>query len=106
MQYTLEIRTIGGIADPGYLDRLAEIVYDVPDVIDPLLGLNDDGSVSASFCVVGSDPLAAAHDAVAAFVRACAAAGPLREGALGAADTATVERFAVERVDDREHVLA
>jgi hypothetical protein len=78
MDYSVEINTIEGVADHEYLDRLADLVYERKSLIDPLLALNDDGSVSASFCVRGPNPLQAANDAVELFLDAVAAAEPLR----------------------------
>lgn len=117
-EYSVEITTVSAIADSDYLDRLAEIVYDLPDLVDPLLGLNADGSISASFCVVGPNPLRAANDAVATFVNAVAQAGPLRgptvdeiahgtttvAAALEEASAGTVDSFGISRVGEREKV--
>ena len=78
MEYTVDLTTIEGIADSAYLDRLAEIVYGLPALVDPYLALNADGSVKASFCVDGDDPLQAASLAVEQLADALALARPLR----------------------------
>jgi hypothetical protein len=120
MEYTVEITTVPGIADSDYLDRLAEIVYETKILIDPLLGLEDNGSVTASFCFVGANPAIAASEAVNAFVLAVAAAQPLRgptpnESGKGSREAAmalsrfaaaTVGSFGLARVEEREKVLA
>lgn len=90
-----------------------------PELVDPLLGLNEDGSISASFCVVGANPIQAAHDAVATFVNALALTKPLRGpaadeidhgtatmAALEQASAATVGSFGISRVGEREKILA
>ena len=107
-EYALEIRTVEGIADSAFLDRLADLVYDLPNLIDPLLALNDDGSVSASVGVVEPNALEAARHAVAVFAQAVVEAGPLRTPDQGGADdgTATVGRFAVAPADDGKSVFA
>jgi hypothetical protein len=114
--YTLEINTIHGIADSDVLDRLAERVYELDDLIDPTLGLNDDGSITASFDVVGMDPLIASQRAVRAFLDAVGESQPLRlptgveeshgigEAAQGAASA--LEGFAIAPTADREAALA
>jgi hypothetical protein len=118
--YIVELTTIEGIADSSYLDRLAEVVYDLPLLVDPYLALEPNGAVSASFCVEGPDPLQAAQRAIEEFAHAATAAGPLRlpqaveEGrgkkaiaeALAEAAAATVSSFAVKRAEDRKKVLA
>jgi hypothetical protein len=116
VDYTLELTTIEGMADSDYLDRLADLVYDLPDLIDPLLALNDDGSVSASFCVVGHDPFQAAESALTSFLAAAVEAKPLRLPTEGEAELhdrtlaaglgATVGSFAVTPAHDRERVFA
>jgi hypothetical protein len=98
--YTVEISTTPGIADSDFLDRLAERVYDLEELVDPALGLNEDGSISASFDVAGADPLVASQVAVQKFVDAIAAAEPLTP-----ADTALVG-FAVTPAADREAAVA
>jgi thiazole synthase ThiGH ThiG subunit len=104
MEYTVEITTVPEIADPDYLDRLAEIVYEIPLLVDPLLGLNEDGSITASFCVATTnpDPVAAAGEAVYAFVQAVAAASPLQGQIAGA----TVGHIGISLVQEPEKVPA
>jgi hypothetical protein len=122
MEYTVEITTVPEIADSKYLDRLAEIVYAIPILVDPLLGLNENGSVTASFCFAAEtpDPIAAAGEAVYAFVQAVAEARPLRIPApnevgkgtqataagLGRFAGATVGHFGVSLSPEREEILA
>lgn len=60
IQFTLGLVTIPAVADSEFLDRLAELVYDIDELVVPLLGLNEDGSISASFEVRAST----AHEAV------------------------------------------
>lgn len=98
MEYAVEIRTVSGIADSAYLDRLAAIVYELPGLLDPMLGLNEDGSLTGTFSVVSADPLEAVQTAVARFADALVAAG-------ANARATAVGRLAVELVDDREHAL-
>ena len=81
-EYELALTTIPGIADSGYLDRLAEVIYDVPALIDPMIGLNDDGSISASFELTSDDPVAGAQHVVAAFVEAAARVGSIPASAI------------------------
>ena len=122
MEYTVEITTVPEIADPEYLDRLAEIVYEIPMLVDPLLGLNENGSVTASFRFVATnpDPIAAAGEAIYAFVQAVAEAHPLRgptpeevgnggqatAAGLGPFAGATVGHFGVSLVPERKKTLA
>lgn len=103
--YTVEVNTIHDIADAALVDRLAELVYDLPDLVDPTLALNDDGSVTATFDVAGADPLIASQRAVQQFVEALAAAEPL-EKEVAAASARAVDSFAVTHAGDREAVPA
>ena len=121
MEYTVEITTVPEIADPDYLDRLAEIVYGIPILVDPLLGLNENGSITASFCFTAEnpDPIAAASEAVYAFVQAVAEARPLRiptpnevgkdtqatAAGLGQFAGATVGHFGVSLTPERAEIL-
>ena len=107
-EYVIELQTIHGIADSDYLDRLAELVYELPELIDPLLGLNDDGSLDVSFVVSGTDVREAALAGLDAFGMAVVEARPLRvpsedETAHG---IAAVEGFAIHKSADREKVYA
>lgn len=97
-EFTIEIRTIEGIADNEALDRLAELLYDRAELVDPLLGLNDDGSISASFAYAASD-LKAALEALDVAVAAIAEAIPVGVG------PAAVERIAVAPAGEREPAL-
>ena len=101
--FEFEIDTIGGIADADFLDRLAEVVYSVDALIDPLLGLNGDGSISASFVVAATDALSATKIAADEFSDAIVAARPLREPT----DAEVADREAqVGRFEVRETVYA
>jgi hypothetical protein len=106
MDYTVEITTVPGIADSDYLDRLAEIVYGTTALVDPFLGLNDNGSVTASFCVAGVNPLSAASDAVYAFVQAVAQARPLDGPSPKDTELASIGSFGISRIENRETTLA
>jgi hypothetical protein len=107
-EYTIELQTIHGIADSDYLDRLAEIVHEVDDLVDPLLGLNDDGSIDASFVVNAESAHGAALKTLDAFSVALGEAGPLRlpTDAEIAQHDATVESYSVRPSGDREKVYA
>ncbi len=84
-RYALELTTVSGIADSDYVDRLADIVYGLDELIDPLLALNDDGSITASLEVEAADLVAASRRAVPPFAEALAAAGPLHPADAAAA---------------------
>jgi hypothetical protein len=105
-EYTIELRTIHGIADSDYLDRVAELVYDLDDLVDPLLGLNVDGSIDASFVVNAESARAAALKVLDAFATALGDAGPLRHptDAEIARHEEVVEGFAVRPSRDREEI--
>lgn len=105
-EFVVEVQTVAGIADSDVLDRLAELVYSDNDLVDPLLGLNDGGSVSASFCVVADTASDAAQLGVRAFARALAAAQPLQPPARGAAAEAAVGEFAVKPAAERDPLPA
>lgn len=114
--YTLELNTVHEIADSDFLDRLADLVYDIDELISPVLALNDDGSVTASFEIVGADPLAASQGAIAKFLDAVTAAEPLRSpteaevshglGEVAQAAATALEGFAVAPAADREPALS
>ena len=97
-EYELELTTIPGIADPDYLDRLAEVVYGVPVLIDPMIGLNDDGSISASFELTSNDPIAGVQRLVEAFIEAAALVGPI--------DASAIQNLTIALVTDRHPVPA
>ncbi len=78
MQVTLGYETIPGVADSDFLDRLADLVYAIDELVDPLLFLNEDGSVAASFDIEARDPVEAVSKAADLFFNAFVAAGPLR----------------------------
>jgi hypothetical protein len=91
-EFTFEIETVNGIADSAYLDRLADLVYSMDALVDPLLGLNENGSVSASFSIVAETTPEAAERGVALLSEALARARPLAEAAIG---SISVERATV-----------
>jgi hypothetical protein len=104
VEYRLEIRTIAGIDDPDFIERLAELLYDRDDLfLGLVLTENDDASVSASFGAQGLDPLEVARVALEEFAFAVVKAEPahgLGPGELtpGAAAVAeTVDSFSVGR---------
>jgi hypothetical protein len=105
-EFTLEIETVGGIGDSDYLDRLAELVYEVAELTDPLLGLNADGSISASFSLFAETAPDAAQRGVALFAQAIMRARPMRRLAVGDQGEAAVGRLAVEPAGDRQAVSA
>jgi hypothetical protein len=76
-RYALEFTTVSGIADSDYVDRLADVVYELDELIDPILALNDDGSISASFEVEAADLLSATQQVGPRFSEALLAAKPL-----------------------------
>jgi hypothetical protein len=97
-QFTIEIRTVEGIGDSDLLDRLADLLYEREELVDPLLGLNDDGSISVGFGYAAQD-VPKALDAVRVVAEALAASLPVDRHA------ATVERLSVAPADEREAVL-
>jgi hypothetical protein len=102
--YEIELKIAPGTADSTVLDALAGVIYGQPEFDNPLLGLDDDGSISASFCAAGPDPLATARDSVNRFLTAFAQATGRPH-----ADIATVERLSISFVgmgDDEAMALA
>ena len=77
-EFTLEIETVEGIADSDFLDRLAEIVYDIEELMGPALALNADGSIGASVTILAGSAPEAAQRGVALFVESVMQARPLR----------------------------
>jgi hypothetical protein len=77
-EFTLEIETVEGIADSDFLDRLAEIVYDIEELMGPALALNVDGSLGASVTILAGSAPEAAQRGVALFVESVMQARPLR----------------------------
>jgi hypothetical protein len=77
-EFTLEIETVNGVADSDYLDRLAETVYDLDELVAPMLSLNANGSVGASFSILAGSAPEAAQRGVALFAEALTRARPLR----------------------------
>jgi hypothetical protein len=112
MDYTVSITTIPGVADSAVLDRLAERVYGTKELADALLALEEDGSITASFCV--TDPFAAAQRAVTLFLAALVGAEPRRapnvleeeHGAHEVAGLGALDAFSVASSGDRELVVA
>ena len=94
-EFTLEVETIDGVADSDYLDRLAEVVSELDELVDPLLGLNENGSVSASFAIVAETASDAAGRGVALFAEALAEASTLRTLGEAAIGSHSVERTAI-----------
>jgi len=89
-EFTLEIETVAGIADSEYLDRLAEVVYEIEELIDPLLALNTDASIGANFSFLAETASQAAQRGVALFSDALMLARPLR------GSEAAISSFSVE----------
>ena len=99
------VDSISGIADSDYLDRLAELVYDVDGFIDPTLALNDDGSITASFIVRAPDALTAARFAADRLSEAMVLAKPLREPTAEEIEHGAIE-VGAGRFEVREAVYA
>ena len=78
MQVTLGYETIPGVGDPDFLDRLADLLYAIDELVDPLLFLNEDGSITASFDIEARDPVEAVSRAADLFFGAFVVAEPLR----------------------------
>jgi hypothetical protein len=88
MQITIGYDTIPAVADSDFLDRLAERIYEIEALGSPLLGLNEDGSVSASFDIEATDALQAVEMASQLFFDAFLAARPLRDPLPGELEAA------------------
>ena len=97
-EYELELTTIAGIADSTYLDRLADVVYESAILVDPMIGLNDDGSISASFELTSIDPVTGVQRVVEAFIEAAASVGPI--------DASAIQNLTIVLVTDRHPVPA
>jgi hypothetical protein len=97
-QFTIEIRTVEGIGDSDLLDRLAELLYAGDALVDQLLGLEDDGSVTVSFAYTAPD-VSTALEAVTRIAGAFAELLPAKRDAA-------VERLSIAPADEREPVLA
>ncbi len=78
MQVAIGYETIPGVADSDFLDRLAQLVYAIDELVDPLLFLNEDGSITTSFDIEARDPVEAVNKAADLFFGAFVAAQPLR----------------------------
>lgn len=105
-EFVVEVETLADIADAEFLDRLAERIYADEVLVDPLLALNDSGSVSASFCVVADTASEAAQRGVPAFASALMAAQPLEAPARRTSAEASVAGFAVKPAAEREPLPA
>ncbi len=88
--YSLQITTVAGIADSDFLDRLADIVYVLDGLANLAMGLNEDGSLTATFDVQGTGPLAAADSGVELFATAVAQAKPLPFKSTSAFDSFSI----------------
>lgn len=67
MQFTFEIDTVAGLADPGFIDALAEVVYADARLVDATIAANRDGSLTLSFEVEADDAAAASASALESF---------------------------------------
>jgi len=74
MQFTFEIDTVGGLAAPGFVDALAEVVYADARLVDATIAANHDGSLTLSFEVEADDAAAAATIALESFSASIGAA--------------------------------
>ena len=106
LEFVVEVETVSGIADGDFLDRLAKLVYADDVLVDPLLALNDGGSVSGSFCVAADTASKAAQRGVPAFARALLAARPLETPSRRTSAEAAVTGFAVKPATEREPLPA
>ena len=82
MQFTFEIDTVGGLAAPGFVDALAEVVYADARLVDATIAANHDGSLTLSFEVEADDAAAASTIALEC--------SPLRSALLPPATTRNV----------------
>ena len=100
-RFLLELASSSGQADSGQLDRLAEIAYDIDELENLTLALNDDGSVDVTFEIVAPSAREAGDRGVALIARALHVAR--NDNAAG--DEA-IERYTVAPSADREPALA
>jgi hypothetical protein len=106
-EFTFEIETVEGIADSDDLDRLAEVIYDVEGLVDPLLGLNATGSISASFSIRAETAPEAAQRGVALFAEALKCARPRwTRAADGDQGEAAIGSLSVEPAAEPQEVRA
>jgi hypothetical protein len=97
MEFALDVHTIEKLADSRYVDRLAELIYADAQLIDPLIGLNDDGSLDISFCFEAKNA-AAAVSGVTLVIEALAATSSRALDPVGS--------LRIERAKDREPLHA
>ena len=90
MHFTFEIETVGGLAAPGFVDALADVVYADARLVDATIAVNRDGSLALSFEVEADDAGAASTTALESFSTASgtAAARYDSDRALAAAQAA------------------
>lgn len=77
-RFTIGWTTIPDVADSDFLDRLADIVYDIDELSNQVLFLDDDGAVTARVDIDATDALAAIEKAATLFFDAFVGAEPLR----------------------------
>lgn len=99
--YSLQITTVPGSADSAFLDRLADIAYEIVGLRNLQMGLNPDASIAAMFDLDAADPLAAADRGVQLFSDAVALAEPLPY-----AGESPVESFSVSSLTGRDLATA
>jgi hypothetical protein len=78
LEFTVELETVDEMADSDFLDRLADLVYEIDDLSDPMMGLNPDGSVHATFVIKAPTSLDAVQAGIEKFYQALIDAKPLR----------------------------
>ena len=90
--YSLQITTVAGFADSDFLERLADRAYPIGELVNLHMGLNDDGSIEASFEITAPGAIEAAGRGVELFSSAVDQAEPPPHGF-----TSTVASFAVSQ---------
>jgi hypothetical protein len=99
--YAIEIVTVPGSADSAFLDRLADVAFEIDGLRNLHMGLNPDASVTAMFDLDADDPLTAAERGVRLFAAAVEKAQPLAHGAAS-----TVGRFSVSSLAGHDLAIA
>ncbi len=103
-RYSIALTTISGVADSAFIDRLADIVYDVAELLEVGLFLESDGAVTASFDIDAEDPVSAVDNAALLFFDAFTAASPLRAPRPDEMDAAhKLAREKAEQLQVKDH---
>ena len=88
-------------ADAAFLDRLADIAFEIDGLRNLQMGLNPDASITAMFDLDAADPLSAADRGVQLFADAVELAKLLPH-----AGGSTVESFSVSSLTGRDLATA